>query len=158
MKPPQGVQFLAPHLCVIGRFVPASFDPLAREYSREIMGEMFKILEALGIPLHPGCTGCTVRSPSVNGETHRMFYATNNKEWHDGWHRDYTGMGVSDVGVVMWASSDPTEFMFPDGRIVQPAPFDVVLALNSAMEHRVPPVIRSDRWFCRWLVEAPDWL
>ena len=60
-------------------------------------------------------------------------------------------------GMVLWASSEPTEFLI-DGKIARVSPGDVALAHNLFMEHRIPPIIGANRWFCRIPVLAPAWL
>jgi hypothetical protein len=157
MKLLQGIRFLAPHLCVIGRLELKNFPNADPE--ELIAKEMLRIIQAAGIESQGFFT---IRKPPQNLSVRDRFYkkefADRQKSMgsHDGWHKDVL-YGTRDA-MILWSNNTPTEFLLPNGKIVQPAPSEVVLALNSAMEHRVPLVIGQDRWFCRAMAEVPEWL
>jgi hypothetical protein len=168
----KGMKFLAPHLYVLGRYEwkPGRVEPLDLQTPRWGM----RLVDEWSGPKGPVMTlrddttaiinslGLAVGSPNIrwpkdNVDTHKIFYdrGDDHPDRHDGWHYDRCAEGDA---VITWASREPTEFLLPGGKIIQPEPFEIVIALNSAMEHRVPPKIGDDRWFCRWFVKAPEWL
>jgi hypothetical protein len=75
----------------------------------------------------------------------------------ESWHQD----GDLDAGcnmdhaLLLWANRTPTEFKTPDGKIWQPAPFEVVLARNLACFHRRPANAPRRRWMFRQRVLVP---
>ena len=146
---PEGVRFLAPHVAVIGRCTP---DPEVPTIEDGIQ----KIINSLGLR---GRDWAEIRGPRNNLLVHDKFYkdqaAIARMEVINGWHHD-TASDFS--AMVLWASSEPTQFLLPNGEIVQAEPFDVVLADNDAVQHRVPPVIGRDRWFYRKMAQIPEWL
>jgi hypothetical protein len=149
MKIPKDVRLLASGVYVIGR--------------SEIVGSTDGIHDAIAlvmgrVGLENSSRWPEIRSPlrnlQVRDTMHEDKAAIERMHIHDGWHRDVV---YGKEAMVLWASSEPTEFLLPNGQIVQPAPYDVVLADNNAVEHRIPPVVGPNRWFARWMTETPEW-
>lgn len=154
MKVPDGIKIFAPHVCIIGRHYSVGLTEMSPEFIRHGIKRIIhstRLVEKESVE---------IRGPERNLAVSHKFYndqaAIVRMNVHDGWHRDvkYGSFG----GMVLWASSEPTEFLLPNGEIIQPEPFDVVLADNDFVEHRIPSIIGPNRWFCRWMTEVPKWL
>lgn len=152
MKAPEGVQFLAPGVCIIGNYHPEG-DITEVGIEEGIR----RAASASSITLR---WGGTVRPPRENFHVHKIMYedeaAIKRMNLHDGWHHDVVYKDFA--AMALWANQEPTEFLLPNGEIIQPQPYDIILADNGALKHRVPPVITDGRWFCRWMAELPEWL
>lgn len=128
-----------------------------RRYAKLIGKDILKITQSMGfIPLDEDDikrnTGAAWSSYKNHAEV-RMTAVPGSEgtQWHqDG---DTTVPGRMDFGLIVWASSDPTEFQTRDGKIWQPEPYEIVYVNNLDCTHRRPPDVSGRRWHFRQRVK-----
>jgi hypothetical protein len=85
----------------------------------------------------------------------RTSPAMSAEDWHqDG---DTTPGANMNCCLVLWATSNPTEFKIGD-TIYQPKPYEVVIAHNQKVYHRRPGGCQRKRWLFRQRVAVPSWM
>ncbi len=66
------------------------------------------------------------------------------------WHKDGPGTtSVSTRYLILWSSSQPTQIQLPDGTIITPSPFEIVVVDNEVCSHRKQLNIGKQRDFAR---------
>ena len=149
-------QVIAPGVTVIGRYTPDKLDAstigedlLRYTVEQQLAQASFgawNLAEWSNFGL-----AAEVRSPSANQIAKTGKVASV-------WHKDNSTLGDPTLGMVLWSNREQTELLLPDGTILNPEPFDILLIHNDSVKHRTPPEMSEDRWFFRRMVKVPDWM
>ncbi len=66
-----------------------------------------------------------------------------------GWHHDPTISDDQPRYIAVWSNATPTLIKLPDGGIVEPKRWEVIIFDNIVCEHRMPTIIHPGRYFAR---------